>query len=345
MHTLNRPSIAALSLLLVASMACTRTPSSESGPTDNTVTFPTKELTQVTFATSKNVWSSLPLVAKEKGFFEEEGLEVSFAFQTAGKYNMDALISKSADFATVVEVNVAYLGFTGDEELSIIASVVESTSCAILADRTAGIDEPADLIGKELGLSPGTGGELFAYRFLEQHDIPRDKVSIRNLQPLAIQPAVASRDIPAVATWEPFIFNSKKALGDDAVVFRSPEAYTGYMLLGTRKEWASKNQETVSAMLRALSKAAEFITSDPMEAKSFLAKELGVSDELIEDIWPFFNIALTYELEKVHTATRDVGVLVNETQDSFKDKDLPDYSTYFDDSFFESLKPQLKEAA
>src|SRR5262249_49375067 len=117
-----------------------------------------QERQPVVFATSKNAWCALGLVAKNKGFFEEAGLDVNVNIQAAGRYCMDALVSKSANFGTVVEVNVAYIGFGGNREINVVASVVESASFAVVARKDRGIANAKDLKGKTLAFSPGTGG-------------------------------------------------------------------------------------------------------------------------------------------------------------------------------------------
>ncbi len=291
------------------------------------------ELEEVTISTSKNVWSALPLIAHEKGFFEAEGLNPKITYQTAGRYNMDALVSGSVDFATVVEVNLAYLGFTGNEDFQIVASVVESDSLAIVGKKSSGISAPNDLRGKTIAYSPGTGGELFAFEYFEKIGIENAEVELRKVQPLALQQSVVGGDIDAASTWEPFVYNISKALGDNAIVFRDPEAYTGYMNLAVRKGWGSKNSETVIKFIKALRRAEEFIANNENEAQDILARVIGVGDDVIEGIWPYFQIGVTLDIDSQVAVTTEVARSIKEDQVDFADKEIPDFSKYFDATY------------
>ncbi len=293
-----------------------------------------KPQTKVTLAASKNLWTSLALIAKAKGYFAEEGLDVTVAYQDGGRYCMDALLAKSADFATVVEVNVAYIGFAGNNNVSVVGSIVESTSCGIVARKSAGIHTPADLKGKSLAFSPGTGSELFAVRFLTANGMAREDVQLRKLQPKAIQGAMVAKEVDAAATWDPFIENSRRALGDDAVTFFDPKAYVGYMHVAVRRDWAAQNPETVKRFLRATKRASEFIEAEPAAAQGLLAQETAMDLDLVQAIWGYFDFRLSMDSPKLATAVADVAALIKANEEAFKDKPMPNYGAFFDDLFF-----------
>ena len=295
-----------------------------------------KPLTKVTLAASKNLWTSLALVAKAKGHFAEEGLDVTVVYQDGGRYCMDALLAGSAEFATVVEVNIAYIGFAGNHNVSVVGSMVESTSCGIVARKSAGIHAPADLKGKSLAFSPGTGSELFATRFLTANGISREDVQLRKLQPRAIQGAMVAKEVDAAATWDPFIENSRRALGDDAIAFFDPKAYVGYMQVAVRRDWAAQNPETIEAFLRAMNRASEFIQAEPGASQVLLAQETAMNLDLVQAIWDYFDFSLSMDSAKLTTAVADVAVLIQANEKAFSDKPTPDYAAFFDDRFFRS---------
>ncbi len=288
---------------------------------------------KVSLATGKNVWCSLLLVAEEKGYFEKEGLDLTLNFQDAGRYCMDALLSKSVDFAAVVEANVGYIGFTGNKSPRVIAQIVAS-SCGIIARRSNGIEKESDLRGKRIAYVPATGAEPFLYRFLEKHNIPLQEVTLRKMQPKALQPALVAGDIDAAATWEPFIYNCMKAMKGDAVEFRDPNAFTGYMMLAARQEWISENKATVQAVLRALHKAEEYVANHPTETQALLAQMLDMDIKDVQGIWPYFEIKLRMDKQALLQAIRFVGENARATDSAFADKKLPDYNEYVDESYF-----------
>lgn len=293
---------------------------------------------KLTLATSKNLWCSLALLAKTQGYFQEEGLNVDLNFQDAGRYCMDAVVSKSADLGTVVEVNVAYLGFTGTKNVSLVGTIVESVDSAIIARKSAGIETAQDLTGKKLALSPGTTSDLFAHRFLDSNRIKENAVEIRKLQPKAIQAAIVAGEVDAASTWEPFVHNCQREMGENAVVFKDAAAYTGFMNVAVRRDWAAQNPNTIRAVLRALKKADQFIHAKPTEAQEILAKEINLDLEIVRAIWPNYEFKVGLDRERLNSAIKAEGEWINKTQQGFTDKPVPDYAPYLDEQYLTELQ-------
>lgn len=298
-----------------------------------------EDLNKVTFATSKNMWCGLGLIANEKGFFKDEGLDVDIKFLDAGRYCLDALVSNSTDFATIVEVNTAYFGYTGNTSVINIASIVSSTSSGIIANKSAGIEKPEDLKGKKLALSPGTTSDIFANRFIEKYNISSDEVDIRKIQPLAMQGAMTTGGVDAASTWDPHIYNISKSLGENTIVFRDPEAYTGYMLVAVRKDWANENNETVISFIKALKKAEQFAKTNIGEAQQIVATAINLDIEIVKATWQDHNMILKLDKAELLNAISSEGMWFHENMDDYKDKTVPNYSIYIDDRFIkEALK-------
>ncbi len=83
-------------MAVVATAGCTNSEDSDGGNASG-------ELTKVTYLTAFNTFGreAYAYVAKEKGFFAEEGLDVDVQVGTGSGENMAALASGAADFAPV----------------------------------------------------------------------------------------------------------------------------------------------------------------------------------------------------------------------------------------------------
>lgn len=332
--------VVALVFATMISVGCRREASVQPGSTSTPAVQAQapRELKTVSIATSTNVWCALPLIAKERGFFEENGLDVKINIQDGGRYCMDALLGGSVDFANVVEVNVAYLGYTGNEDVRVVANVVDSTSMAIVGWKTSGINTPKDLENKRFGFTPGTQGEIFAARFFAKNGIKMGAANIRKLQPKAIPVSIGAHEIDAASTWEPFVNSALKAMGGNGVVFRDPEAHRGYMHLAVRQGWAQKNRGQVVEFLKALKEAEEFISGNPNEAQAILAQKMGLDLPTVKSIWNYYNIRLTFDRPRLVDATTAVGTWIKQSQESYATKPLPDYGRYYDDSYFQDVR-------
>lgn len=292
---------------------------------------------KIYFSTSRNIWCSLGLIANEKNYFKEEGLDVEVKYLDAGRYCLDALVSKSVDFATIVEVNIAYYGYTGDKSVEIIASLVNATASGIVARKSSGIHSPEDLKGKKLALSPGTTSDIYANWFLEKHGMTASDVNLVKIQPQAVVGAVTSGSVDAASTWDPHIYNIKKILGDDILDFRAPEVYTGYLNLAIRKDWGKENAATVESFLKALKKAEKFVQENTAEAQEIISRVINLDKDIVEGTWKYHNMDLKLNKEEMLNAITKIGAWAHTSMDGYNDKQLPDYSSYVNDEYLKNI--------
>lgn len=322
------------SVLMAVLCGCSKSDSDGSKPASKSeTTTSAKVLEKVTLTASKNIWSTLPIVAQKQNFFQEEGLDVQINYVQAAKLAMDALVAGSTDFANVVDPNVAFLAFSGNKDVVVIGTIVKSHDSAIIGRKSAGIASAQDLKGKKLGVLQGTTSQIFAERFLEKNGLHYGDVQPQNLQPVAIQTALTEKAIDAGSVWQPFVHNLQKQLGDDAVVFTAPDAYVGYMNAAVRKDWAGKNEATVAAYMRALRKAEAFVAKDTAAAQTLVATEINLDADIVKAIWPQYEFSLGLDKAELVKVVNEEGQWIKRSQPGFENKDVPDYNGYFDDHF------------
>ena len=247
---------------------------------------------------------------------------------------------RTADFATVVETNLAFLGFTGNYDVAAIATICESDDSAIVARKSAGIAQPSDLKGRRLGLLPGTTSQIFADRFLSKYGLSLADVQVMNLQAPAMQAAFVERGVDAISIWQPFVTNIAKAGGDDAVTFKEAGVYVGLMNIAVRKSWASEHRSEVVRFVRALRKAEEWVKTNPEKAQTLMAKELNLDPGLVARIWSQYTFAVGLDQARLEKAIAEEGTWIQKTQPGFADKAVPDYAgaKYVDTTFLGEAK-------
>lgn len=177
----------------------TSTPSGNTGtPAGNSET-PTVETVDINVGYMPNyggLWSLM--TAKEKGFFEEEGLNVTLTQFEDGPTIIAAMENGS--------VNFGYIG-QGAHKLcvqgnaTIIALSHISNGDAIIGG--PGISTIEDLKGKVVAYSSGTSSEDILRNALTAHNMTMDDIQAMDMDAPSIVTAMMSGGVDACATWSP----------------------------------------------------------------------------------------------------------------------------------------------
>ena len=177
----------------------TSTPSGNTGtPAGNSET-PTVETVNINVGYMPNyggLWSLM--TAKEKGFFEEEGLNVTMTQFEDGPTIIAAMENGS--------VNFGYIG-QGAHKLcvqgnaTIIALSHISNGDALIGG--PGISTVEDLKGKVVAYSSGTSSEDILRNALAAHNMTMDDIQAMDMDAPSIVTAMMSGGVDACATWSP----------------------------------------------------------------------------------------------------------------------------------------------
>ena len=180
---------------------------------------------KLTIANASIPMSAPIYVAFDRGFFRQEGLDVSIEPYAVGKDALAAALSGKADMATVAETPVMFT-VMGGGRLFVVATICDSEKdLAIVARKDRGILQPADLRGKTIGVTPGTTGDFFLESFLDFHNVPKQTTKTVPLKPDEMQPALIAGRVDAVAAWEPVVGNIRAELRNTAQTYYAAGFY------------------------------------------------------------------------------------------------------------------------
>ena len=225
---------------------------------------------------------SLPIyVAQARGFFKDEGLDLRVRDCASGRECYQWLADGEADVATAAELLVATAGAT-HRELAIIATISASANqIKLVARRSAKIAEAPQVRGKRIGTVPGSSAQYFLDNWLVYNDIDPASVTVVGLAPDKLARALETRDVDAVAIWEPLASTIGLALGGDAVTFAGPRVYTQHFNLVAARAAIDHREEDIARLLRALLRAQRVIQEQPEAARALLAERLHLPPALI----------------------------------------------------------------
>ena len=267
-----------------------------------------KELQHVTVGIQTSPAMALVMVAKDKGFFEKQGLNVELKEFTAGKFALEAFLGGSLDFSISGDVPVT-LSTVNGSKFVVPAQVVGRTKneVRVVARAETGLDT-ADKYFKakkrKLATSFGGGPEFFTFEFLNKLGITEDQIEILSQTPKDMPAALVSGGVDAIAIFDPFAFIAEKQLGDKAITFTDESVYSELYVIEA-KESVKQNPATLEKLLKGLVAAEKFTKDNPEEAKAIVMKYTKLDKETVDGIWSSFDFRVVLTPQLLEYLTRE----------------------------------------
>jgi len=238
---------------------------------------------------------ALVMVAKDKGCFDDAGVDVELKGFTAGKFALQAFLGGSLDFAVAGEVPITLATLHGSHPV-VFTQVVSGTinEVRVVARRDgASADASTYFHAKKrrLATSIGGGPEFYTYNFLKKYRVGKDQVSIISQKPGDMPAALAGGSVDAIAIFDPFAFISEQKLGPQGMTFSDTTLYSElYVLVGNPQD-ATQKKAAVDGLLQGLVKAQALIQQDPEGCKQIVMKYTKLDKTVIDGIWKNFTFA------------------------------------------------------
>jgi NitT/TauT family transport system substrate-binding protein len=140
------------------------------------------------------------MVAKDKGFYDEAGLNVDMGPGKGSGSTAQLIASKTSQFG-FADGFVVGAGVAKGMELVMVASMYRRNPTAAIVLTESGIKSPKELEGKTIGIAPG--GTQFQQwpAFVKGCKLDNDKIKVINVDPAGTVPALVAGKVQAVASY------------------------------------------------------------------------------------------------------------------------------------------------
>ena len=214
-----------------------------------------------------------PLIwAIEKGYFAEEGLNVSYerGFGNAdtisklgtGKYDM-----AFSDIYNAMEFNDK----NPNEKILAVAFYQNKAPFSIVTFKANGIKTPADLVGKKLGAPTGDGPRKLFPLFAKEVKIAPDSVTWDTMEPKLRETFLLQGKVDAVSGFYtsviPSLIKGGKTMDDIQIFFYDEfglDFYGNGILV--KQDFMTKNPEAIRSFLKAYFRGMQEVIKDPTAA-------------------------------------------------------------------------------
>lgn len=230
---------------------------------------------------TRSVFYAPQYVALEKGFFEEEGLDVDLKTTWGGDKTMTALLSGGTDVALVGAETSMYVYGQESKDYAVNFAQLTQTDGTFLVSK----DEEPDFEWKDvkgetfLGQRKGGMPQMVGEYVLKQHDIdPHKDLDLKqNIEFENIPSAFASGDDEYVQLFEPTasVFE-KEGKGHVISSFGEESGSLPYTTFMAKQDMIDDDPDTIQSFTKAIYKAQQWVEdSDP--------------EEIAEVIHPYFD--------------------------------------------------------
>ena len=213
----------------------------------------------------------LPLtIAERKGYFKDEGLDVTISDFAGGSKALQAVVGGSADFVSGAYEHTINLQSKGQfYRCVVLQGRAPMMAIGVSTKSMAGYKSPADLKGKKIGVTaPGSSTSMMVNFFLAKHGLkPSDVAFIGVGAGAGAVTALRSGQIDAICNLDP-VLSVLQAAGDIQIIVDTRslkdtiDIFGGNMPAGclyTSQNFIDVNPNTTQALVNAMVRADKWI--------------------------------------------------------------------------------------
>lgn len=232
--------------------------------------------------------SAIFLLPQDKGYFRNEGLDVTFEEGTSPSDPLGRVAS-GADQMGFADINalIRYRDQNPTAPVKAVFMVYNKPPFAVVGRKSRGVVEPKDLEGKKLGAPASSLTAVEWPVFAKVAGIDAAKVSLENIGVPVRAPMLAAGQLDAVLGYSFRVYIDIKDRGvavDDVVLL--PMANYGLKLYGSaivvNSKFAATEPESVNAFLRAFQRGLREAIRNPSAAVDSVLKRVDGARKDIE---------------------------------------------------------------
>jgi NitT/TauT family transport system substrate-binding protein len=222
-------------------------------------------------------------VAKDQGFFEKHGLDVTLTPQRVVSNIPVALSSGALDIGALPPTVILGAREGGIDLVALMGISRQSRehpTISLLVNKNSTIRTASDLQGKKVGVPGLFGGiDLMLRAWLLEKKVPLSSVTFVEVPFPAMADLLARNQIDGVATIEPTrtrILSTGNAYNVSNYVSDLIEDVS-LVTWGTTRTWATAHRDTIVRFRAAIAEGQAYMLSHPDQAKAIETKYLGFS--------------------------------------------------------------------
>ena len=279
--------------------------------------------------------AAIATVAKAKDFYGKHGLDIEVKYFTSGKRSLAAVMGGGADIATNAESPTTAAAMA-KQPIAFLARI-NYAFVKTLVSQKSGIKGINDLSGKTIGYTVGTGGEVYTNYLLKKAGLSKKDVTLVNMRPQELLPAMVAGSVDAINSWEPNITNAKRVVKGSSIIDTKGIYAESFNVL-TLRPFMEKKPELFVKLMRAYIDAEKYLKENPEESIKIVAKVAGMQPSDLKAIWNDYTFSVVLDDKTVNVLKAHAKWRL-ETGNHPEGATMPDFMTVIEPGPLKKVDP------
>lgn len=309
------------------------------------------ELSEVTaFGVIDAQISAQQIVAAKKGFFSDQGLNVTNRLVQSGPDIGPLIAGGSAPLS--FETNITVISVASNDVPAVIVGTLANIAGtqAVVGRKDLVLNSAKDLEGKKIGMVRGAGVLIAFRKMAADLGVDLNKVQFLNIAPADQIAALEKGDIDAMACWEPWVTQgitnggnllfsgTRSALPDNPGPVSWMDFHTTVQVT---RDFLDANPNTIKSLLAGLQTATDFVNSNRDETLDILTKELNIPRDQLAQMMDRNKYSMVVD-DSFLTGSQTITDFMFELNNIPKKPAITDYTDF---SILKTIDPSLVQVS
>ncbi|MEG2353585.1 MAG: NrtA/SsuA/CpmA family ABC transporter substrate-binding protein [Clostridium sp.] len=242
------------------------------------------ETIKIGYVPSAGILQVLPIVANDKGWFQEEfkdtNTKIQFVAFKTGPLIMEAFNAKKVDVGHIGDQPIFSSRANGVDLKAFGLHSIGDKNYGLVVTNKSGANSFKELKGKKIGVSLGTIGQRIYNLYLEKYDLKDEDIEVINIPPSDMKTALETNNVDGAIIWQPWIgVIESENIGkqvEDTVGLK-----TNININIAATEFMNKYPEAIKKLLKVYIRTEKWVNENKPEAAKIIAKEMKIDENII----------------------------------------------------------------
>jgi NitT/TauT family transport system substrate-binding protein len=216
-------------------------------------------------------------LAEERGFFDEEGVNVDLSLVEVSADRITAMQADRLDASATTVDTWTLFSAQGADLVQVLATDESAGGDGIVAKKE--IASIADLAGKSVAVQSASTSQFLLANALQDAGLTLDDLNLLDMSSGDAGAAFVAGQVDAAVTWQPWLANARET--DFGHLLLDTKETPGLIVdtVAFRPQFVAEHPDAVAAFVRAYYRAIEDLKANPDEANEIMAKSISMETD------------------------------------------------------------------